>query len=774
VPEVPFVPRGVGAELGRASSAPASLLTDAVTAVFAPGGALALTVPEFEPRAGQIEMASAVARAFEDGGVLLAEAGTGTGKTLAYLVPAILSRQRVLISTGTKNLQEQIYFKDVPALREALGVPFTATYMKGRANYLCLHRLDQVSQQDHSLWNGNGVSPGRQAIESRSGAEATATSGGAAFAPPALRRASPELEERRRGAPLEVIKEWSAHTETGDRAELEDLPEDLPFWNEVSATAETCLGTECARYDECFVTRMRQRAAASDLVIVNHHLLCADAAVRQNAFGEVIPACSNAVIDEAHQLEDVATQYFGFSVSNYRLEDLARDVERMAASGAIADRDATDDLAKAVEKLRDHAKVFFSELAYAHRGTDARGRESTLEAERPDRSVTREQAWGAARIRNEERVRATDASLRGTHDAAAHLTGALDIVESTLALVRLKAEPSDVGGRKPDSPGTGRVRPKADRDEDDDGRGDEIGALARRAGELRTELRFLLRADDSEYVYFVEFRGRGIFLRASPVDVSSIVRELLLDRMRTTILTSATLTVDGTFEYIRDRLGISTAAQVRLPSEFDFASQAILYLPQRMPDPRSPEFAMAAGREVIEILRRTEGRAFVLFTSYASLRAVQAMAEMALDYPMFVQGTAPRSQLLRQFRGTPHAVLFATSSFWQGVDVIGEALSCVIIDKLPFTSPSDPITAARIEAIRERGGEPFGEYQVPLAILALQQGLGRLIRHRQDRGVLAVLDPRLRTKGYGRRFLDSLPPAPVVHDLSRVEAFFRD
>ena len=284
-------------------------------------------------------------------------------------------------------------------------------------------------------------------------------------------------------------------------------------------------------------------------------------------------------------------------------------------------------------------------------------------------------------------------------------------------------------------------------------RAEEIQALARRAGELRTELRFLLRAGDAEYVYFVEFRGRGVFLRASPVDVSKIVRELLLDQMRTTILTSATLTVDGTFEYIRDRLGISTAEEVRLPSEFDFARQAILYLPPRMPDPRSADFALAAGREVIEILRRTEGRAFVLFTSYATLRAVQAMAEMALDYPMFVQGTAPRSQLLRQFRATPHAVLFATSSFWQGVDVIGDALSCVIIDKLPFTSPSDPITAARIEAIRERGGEPFGEYQVPLAILALQQGLGRLIRHRRDRGVLAVLDPRLRTKGYGRRFL---------------------
>ena len=362
-------------------------------------------------------------------------------------------------------------------------------------------------------------------------------------------------------------------------------------------------------------------------------------------------------------------------------------------------------------------------------------------------------------------MRATPESLGQTLDAAAHLTGALDILESTLQLVRVRRRP--------------RRRLRRDRTSDDDAsdadpttRARTSQALARRAGELRDELRFLLRAGDDDYVYFVEFRGRGIFLRASPIDVSAIVRELLLDRMRTTVLTSATLTVDGAFDYIRTRLGIGDADEVRLPSEFDFSRQAILYLPQRMPDPRADNFAVAAGREVIEILKRTRGRAFVLFTSYATMRAVQAMAEMALDYPILAQGSAPRSQLLNQFRETPHAVLFATSSFWQGVDVVGEALSCVIVDKLPFASPGDPITAARIDAIRARGGDPFGEYQVPLAILALQQGLGRLIRHRRDRGVLAVLDPRLRTKGYGRRFIASLPPAPVVHDLAASTRFF--
>jgi len=646
--------------------------------VFSSGGALSKALPDYEPRAGQVEMAARVAGVFEHGGVLLAEAGTGTGKTLAYLVPAILSRQRVLVSTGTKNLQEQIYFKDIPTLKQALNVPFTATYMKGRANYVCLHRLDQLSE---------GNSPAAQDV----------------FLP--------------------IIREWSTRTETGDRAELEDLPEDLPFWSEVAATAEACIGTECPRYDDCFVTRMRQRAAASDVVIVNHHLLCADAAVRQNAFGEVIPACSYAIVDEAHQLEDVATQYFGFSISTYRLEDFARDVERFLRSGAVETRSAQDEIQKGVDRLRDHSRAFFTELAFAHRTSE--------------------------RARGEERVRATDQSLAHTREVAAYLAGSLDRLESSLALLK-PVSPDDSGAASPF----------------------DSAALARRAAEVRDELRFLLRAGDPAYVYFVEFRGKGVFLRASPIDVSEIIRDLLLDRMQGTVLTSATLAVDGGFDYLRTRLGIADAVELRLPSEFDYTTQALLYLPPRMPDPRSADFAMAAGRQVVELLKRSQGRAFVLFTSYASLRAVQAIAEMALSYPMLVQGTAPRSQLLKQFRDTPNSVLFATSSFWQGVDVAGEALSCVIVDKLPFASPADPITAARIEAIRLRGGEPFSEYQVPLAILALQQGLGRLIRHRRDRGVLAVLDPRMRTMGYGRRFIASVPPAPVVHDLDAVEAFF--
>lgn len=615
-------------------------------------------------------MAAAVADALDDGGVLLAEAGTGTGKTLAYLVPAILNRQRILVSTGTKNLQEQIYFKDIPALRSALGVPFTATYMKGRANYLCLHRLDQL-------------------------------------------RAHP-------AAPMDFISnidEWRRTTETGDRAELTELAEDSSLWHDVSAIAETCLGSECPQYRECYVTRMRQKAAESDVVIVNHHLLCADASVRQSTYGEVIPDCHYAIIDEAHHLEDVATQYFGKVISNYRVADLVRDADRMVNLGQIEDHDS--ELRHAINAVDDHSLTFFGAL-----------------------QMVRHSRGGF-----EERLRIGPGWFGDVLDDGLGLIAALNTLEG---IMRTRAGSDESGAQK----------------------NEDADTIARRAAELRDDLTFLLEASDTSFVYFLETRNRGVFLRAAPIDVSGIVREMLVDRMRATVMTSATLTVEGRFEYVKGRLGVPDAACVRVPSEFDFSEQAILYLPKQMPSPSSPQFAEAVAREVADLLRRSEGRAFVLFTSYAMLRTVRDRVAPDLPYPILVQGSAPRSALLTQFRSTPNAVLFATSSFWQGVDVVGEQLSCVIIDKLPFASPGDPITAARIEAITNDGGNAFAEYQVPLAILAMLQGLGRLIRHRTDRGVLAVLDPRLRTMGYGRRFLDSFPPAPITQNPDAVSRFF--
>jgi ATP-dependent DNA helicase DinG len=666
---------------------PTESLADIVDRVFAPGGPIAAAITGFEPRESQRTMAASVAETLEDGGVLLVEAGTGTGKTLAYLVPAILRRERVLVSTGTKNLQEQIYFKDLPVLEQALGVPFKATCMKGRGNYLCLHRFATLRDQ-------------------------AATSGLAAALPGFEATYDARMF-------LAIIDAWAAGTETGDRAEIADLPEDLPLWNDVAATAENCLGGDCPRYDECYVTRMRQRAADSDVVIVNHHLLFADAALRRNAYGEVIPECRHAVLDEAHQLEDIATQYFGVAVSTWGTEEVASDIERWSAR--VLPQPQRNAVLDGVEHLRRHARRFFTAL-------------------------------DGSRTTREERVRLTNETLESAAELGTDVTGTLDGLEATLLLIHQQTE----GGEPV-------VRGAA---------GDELLSLARRAKGLREDLRFLLRASDPDFVYFLEVRGRGVFLRAAPIEVSQIVREAVLDRRTSTVLTSATLTVAGSFEYVRRRLGVGRARELRLASEFDYAEQAILYLPRRMPHPKLPAFGAAAAREIVSILQATEGRAFVLFTSYAMLRLVQPIVEDAVEYPILVQGTAPRSLLLTRFRETPHAVLLATSSFWQGVDVIGDALSCVIVDKLPFASPADPITAARLEAIGARGGDPFGEYQVPLAILTLQQGLGRLLRHRLDRGVLAVLDPRLRTMGYGRRFLESLPPAPITSDPGDITRFF--
>ncbi len=637
---------------------------------FADDGPLTRALPNFEPRDGQRRMARAVATTLHEGGILLAEAGTGTGKTLAYLVPAVLSRERVLISTATKSLQEQLLFNDLPMLQGALNVPFTATCMKGRSNYLCLHRFEQLQ---------------------------TGTT-----------------HESQR------LSDWAATTETGDRAELLDLPDDAALWAEVAATAETCLGGDCPRFDDCFVTRMRQRAAESDLVIVNHHLLCADAALRHSSFGEVIPTTRHIILDEAHQLEDVATQHFGIAVSNYRIDDLARDADRMLGVGLIEDRSSR--VGRAVARLAEVARTFFGQIALARR---MRGPSA------------------------DERLRITAEWFGEIATEGVDLLAAFEAFEASVLLAS----------------GASTAHSGTEREED-------VAALVRRARELREQLHVLLAASDPAFVYFVEMRGRGVFLRAAPVDVADIVRTQLLGKKRTAVLTSATLSVQGSFDYVRGRLGVDEADELQVPSEFDHATQALLYLPRSMPSPKAPHYSEAVAAEVVGIVRRTKGRAFVLFTSHAAMRSVHAMASPAIPYPSLLQGTAPPGALLSQFRSTPHAVLFATSSFWQGVDVAGEGLSCVIVDKLPFASPADPVTAARVEAIADAGGSPFDEYQVPVAILTLRQGLGRLLRHRTDRGVLAVLDPRLRTMSYGRRFLESLPPARLTFDLRDIERFF--
>jgi ATP-dependent DNA helicase DinG len=657
-----------------------------VADVFSDEGPLARTLPSFEPRESQRGMATAVARTLETGGVLLAEAGTGTGKTLAYLVPAILSGQRVLVSTGTKNLQEQIFTKDLPLLAQALSVRFRAALMKGRGNYLCLHRFEEFRKS------------------------------------PAFRSDVDRIH-------FTLVESWSESTTTGDRGEIEELPDELPFWPQISATAEHCLGATCPQYTDCYVSKMRQRAAEADVVIVNHHLLCADAAVRHHAFGEVIPECPAAIVDEAHQLEDVATQYFGVGVSSHRLDELVSDVERALRRGDMANADEALRVGQATMRVHASALDFFRAVAQVS------GEETSLGGAAPVAGRRR----GSAGLFDERR-RVTADTLDPAGEAGLTLIGALDALARAFGLVKEARE--------------------------------DVAALERRAGELREDVRFLMRADDPAFVYFVESRGSGIFLRALPIDVSGLVRDRVFDRFRTTVLTSATLRVGESFDYVARRLGIGEARRIALDSEFDHARQSVLYLPRRMPDPRQAEFTSRVADEVTAILHRTEGRAFVLFTSHAALRAARERLERTLSYPLLVQGSAPRGVLLDQFRRTANAVLLATSSFWQGVDVVGEALSCVVIDRLPFASPGDPVVAARMEAISSRGGDPFDEYQVPLAILTLRQGLGRLLRHRDDRGVLAILDPRLQTMGYGRRFLASLPASPITRELDEISRFF--
>lgn len=648
-------------------------------AIFAPGGLISQFHAGYEYREGQVRMAESIALAFHDKKHLLVEAGTGTGKTLAYLIPAInesiRTRKRIIISTGTKNLQEQLMEKDIPLLKQMFPKKFTAAYMKGRSNYACLYRLHKSDDQP--------ILDGLSDIDS-----------------------------------FREVREWSRETRTGDRAELTHLPENLSFWNRVNAKSDTCIGQKCPDFEPCFISRMRAAAENADIVVVNHHLFFADLNVRGNQYGKVLPDYGAVIFDEAHLIEDIAADYFGFQVSNYRIDELVRD----AAALPITDAIANAGIMKTAARIAG-----FSEQMWA-RLPQARAQEGRFPLSADSFSY-----------------RGSDGEDRSTPLGEAYL--ALDN-----ALGRLETEIDVYSDKVP-----------------------EAESIVRRIRQTRFDLAFIAKQGDRNFVYWLEKRGRGIYLQASPVDVSGLLQEKLFGKVDTCVLTSATLSANSSFNFIRRRLGLDAGSTNTLvaPSAFDYESQAMIYLPKGMPDPRSPEFGQIAAAEVARILRITHGRAFVLCTSNSSMASLYELVSSRVDFPCLLQGSMSKTGLLDKFRQTPNSVLFATTSFWQGVDVRGEQLSCVIIDKLPFAVPTDPIVAARSRFIDENGGRSFFEYSIPQAVITLKQGIGRLIRSQSDRGIIAILDPRLRTKPYGRDFLNSLPRMRITADLEDVSQVLR-
>jgi ATP-dependent DNA helicase DinG len=646
--------------------------------IFGEGGLISKFHEGYEHREGQVRMADAVMRAFEQKRHLVVEAGTGTGKTLAYLVPAIAAalgkNRRVVISTGTKNLQEQLMEKDIPFLQRVMPKKFSAAYMKGRSNYACLNRIYKAEDQ-------------------------------------------PFLEGLHEIDYFDEIRHWSRESATGDRAELKNLPDNLSFWNRINARSETCIGQKCSDFEPCFITRMRARAEDADIIIVNHHLFFADLAVRGNQYGKVIPDYSAVIFDEAHLIEDIAADYFGLQVSSFQIDEIIRDADMLPIDDAVA----TSMITRICARIAGHGEQFWHRFAQG-RGADGR---FPLSA---DNFFTRDRS--------------------GEGRASSLGEAYLELDDS---LSRIKAELDVFSDKIP-----------------------EVEAVVRRVGQVRDDLKFIVNQSDRNFVYWLERRGRGTYLQASPVDVSELLNKKLFDKVETCVLTSATLSSNGSFNFIRDRLGLDRSKTDMLvaPSAFDYEKQAIIYLPKGMPDPRTPEYMQLAAGEIIRLLQITRGHAFVLCTSNAAMNALFQLVSSRVGFPCFIQGSMSKTGLLDRFRKTPNAVLFATSSFWQGVDVRGEQLSCVIIDKLPFAVPSDPLVAARTRFIDENGGRSFSDYSVPQAVITLKQGVGRLIRSKTDRGVIAILDPRLRTKSYGRDFLNSLPKARVTSDLDEVAAAF--
>jgi ATP-dependent DNA helicase DinG len=628
---------------------------------FMPGGFLSSILKNYEYRDAQLKMAEAVAGALDRRTTLLVEAATGTGKTWAYLIPAILSGKKVIISTGTKTLQDQLYLKDLPFLSESLPFRFTFSMMKGKSNYLCLHRFGQSLQQ-------------------------------------------PSFEGFEAESHFETVRQWSLRTRTGDRSEIAELPETTPLWQEVSVKGEACLGTQCQSYDRCYITLMRQAAAASDIVIVNHHLFFADLALKEASYGEILPHYDAVIFDEAHLLEEVATQYFGISISSYRMEDFVYDAEREFRYLQTAEAGCFEQC----KRILSASNRFFHFFG-----------------------------------RGEERYR-----LKGSDFSEDVLTAGNQLSES---LQRLREQ-------------IGALRLKSE----------AVAHLCERIEGLTSDLQLFLTIDEAEgeYVYWTEKRRQAVFLYASPLDVSALLRERLFERKTPVILTSATLASGKGFDFVRERLGIETADEMVLATPFEYEKQALIYLPTHLPNPSDRNFSAAISVEIIRILKESQGRAFLLFTSWKNMEEVYLNLLGRLPYLLLKQGDQPKQILIDAFKRDVSSVLLGTTSFWQGVDIPGESLSCVIIDKLPFSSPTDPLVAARVDSLLQKGKDPFLTFQLPSAVLSLRQGIGRLIRTKDDRGLIAILDRRMTKKDYGKHFLSTLPSSRRTASFDEVRSFF--
>jgi len=629
--------------------------------VLGEDGLLAQVIPGFAARQSQQRMAEAVEYALDHCTTLVCEAGTGTGKTFAYLVPALLSERKIILSTGTKTLQDQLFQRDLPTVRKALGKPVSVALLKGRANYLCQARLSHHSHP-RDLFGGNKLVNQWQ-----------------------------------------MVKEWAGRTQSGDIAEVHQLSEQAEIWSHVTSTADNCTGQDCAHYNECFLLKARRKANEVDLVIVNHHLFFADLALREEGVGELLPGAEAVILDEAHQLAEIATHFFGTQFSARQVDDLVNDsIDAQHEEAA----DETD-IQTAAYRLSDRVRDIRQAL----------GEERQRAAFEP--------------VRQNE---ALQNALQNTHDALASL----------IAILKTAKE-----------------------------RGKKLANCSERAVQMAERLRMITHEPPDEHVAWFETFSRNFMLTLTPLNIANIFQSARQTDNRAWVFTSATLSVAEDFSHFTRELGLEDSTTLRLESPFDFRHHALFYVPEDLPQPSAEDFTARMVESALPVLHQSRGRAFLLFTSHRALNIAASLLEKAgLPYPLLVQGSQGRNLLLSQFRDHGNAILLGTSSFWEGVDVRGEALSCVIIDKLPFASPGDPILEARIQQARRNGGNPFTELQLPKAVITLKQGVGRLIRDVTDRGLLMLCDRRIVEKPYGRLFLDSLPPMPKTRKLDVVKRFF--